>query len=113
MVWFTGGELCVSVQRLSPLTRVLSKSPTHPLQRVLGAQAPSSQRLPCLSFVNRSWAESPLTGPGSMEVIHGPVTTNPLLPLLSWFQLLFISFWDLVSSPTVQQEGGDSFQEKT
>ena len=48
-----------------------------------------------------------------MEVIHGPVTTNPLLPLLSWFQLLFISFWDLVASPAVQQEGEDSFQEKT
>lgn len=40
----------------------MSKSPMHPLQRVLGAQPPLFQRLPCLSFVNRSWAESPLTG---------------------------------------------------
>lgn len=97
----------------SPVTRRTSQSPAIPLQRVLKDPTPWPQRISCLSFVKRSWTKSLLQGQPSIKVIHGPITTNPLLPLLSQSPLLFISFWDLGFSPIVRQEGGNSFQEKT
>lgn len=107
-----GGEVYVSAWWLSPLTRVISQIPQPPLQRTHRSPTSCAPEYPVSGFVNRSRAGSLLTG---LELNQGHSQATyykPSPPTLVPDPTIVCFLWDLLSSPIVQWEEGDSFQEK-
>lgn len=103
--------MCICVMTLT-FDQVISQIPEPPLQRAHRGPTSYAPEYPMSVFVNRSWAESLLTG---LELSQGHSRATyykPSPPTLVPDPTILCFLWDLLSSPIVHWEEGDSFQEK-